>query len=116
MRTLLLIALLAIPGFAQSPRRSSPVVSPTPAFSPKPSPSKGLSDSEALGGMLALIAFYGVLTLIGTAIYFIPTMIGWRKDNIAALFALNFLLGWTCAGWVGALVWALMKEKPRRVE
>ena len=46
--------------------------------------------------------------LLGVAVYFLPTFIGFRKAN--AIFALNLLLGWTVLGWVGALIWALTKE------
>lgn len=48
---------------------------------------------------------------MGLALYFLPTMIGFRKGNAGAIFALNLLLGWTILGWVGALVWALTKEE-----
>lgn len=44
---------------------------------------------------------------IGIAMYFLPTLAGYRKQNGLAIFALNLLLGWTFIGWVVALVWAL---------
>ena len=44
------------------------------------------------------------------AVYFLPTMIGFRKRNAGAIFALNLLLGWTLIGWIAALVWALTVE------
>jgi hypothetical protein len=50
------------------------------------------------------IVFYGAM------LYFIPTWIAWKKRNLAAIFALNLLLGWTFIGWVVALVWALIKD------
>ena len=50
--------------------------------------------------------------LLGVAVYFLPTFIGFRKANAGAIFALNLLLGWTVLGWVGALIWALTKENP----
>ena len=37
-------------------------------------------------------------------------MIGLKKRNAGAIFALNLLLGWTLVGWVVSLVWALTKE------
>ena len=49
--------------------------------------------------------------LLGMALYFVPTMIGLRKRNAGAIFALNLLLGWTLVGWVVSLVWALTKEE-----
>jgi hypothetical protein len=44
--------------------------------------------------------------------YFLPTMIAlWREHPRAwAIYAINFLLGWTCIGWVVALVWAFIDQ------
>jgi len=53
------------------------------------------------GGVLLL----GELLL--ATLYFLPSIIGFRKRNAASIVALNFFLGWTFIGWVGALVWAL---------
>ncbi len=53
------------------------------------------------------------LTLIiigGFIIYFLPTMIGFNKKNVLAIFTLNLLLGWTFIGWVVAFVWSLMED------
>jgi len=54
------------------------------------------------------------LTLIvsvgGLALYFLPTLVGWNKKNHEAIFALNLLLGWTCIGWIVALVWAFTRD------
>lgn len=50
-------------------------------------------------GLIALIAVF--------FFYFIPTIVGWKKKNVSAIFALNLLLGWTLIGWIVALVWAL---------
>jgi hypothetical protein len=52
-----------------------------------------------------------LLTTSGTCLYLLPSVLGWHKKNRAAIIALNLLLGWTLLGWVGALVWALMKER-----
>lgn len=54
------------------------------------------------------------MLLISGAIYFLPTIIGWKKLDIAAIFAVNLLLGWTLVGWVVAIAWAL-KHGPQRV-
>jgi hypothetical protein len=35
-----------------------------------------------------------------------------EENQSGAIFALNFFLGWTLAGWVVALVWALTVEQP----
>jgi DNA-directed RNA polymerase subunit RPC12/RpoP len=55
----------------------------------------------------ALVLLFG---LCGGVLYFIPALVGSKKRQFPALFALNLLLGWTFIGWVGALVWALIKD------
>lgn len=59
-----------------------------------------------------LLAFFCVAGLIT---YFIPSLIAHRRKhrNLTALVALNFFAGWTILGWVGALVWALYKEREK---
>jgi len=52
-----------------------------------------------------------LLGLCGGILYFIPALVGSKKRQFPALFALNLLAGWTFIGWVGALVWALIKDK-----
>mgnify|MGYP001604634412 CR=1 FL=1 len=53
-----------------------------------------------------------VWILIGLALYFLPFLVAdaRRKRNTLAIFAVNLLLGWTVIGWVGSLVWALLKD------
>ena len=43
-------------------------------------------------------------------IYFIPTIIAVRRDhpNKVAIFLLNFSLGWSGFGWIGALIWSVL--------
>ena len=74
-------------------------------------------------GLIALVLFLvpatrgltlGFLLLaVSLPIYFLPTLIAWSGNhrNIGAIGILNLLLGWTLLGWVGALVWAVYKEK-----
>lgn len=54
----------------------------------------------------------GGLIIIAICIffYFIPTVVGWRKRNVTAIFALNLLLGWSVIGWIIALVWACTQD------
>ena len=52
------------------------------------------------------------LLFIGLPLYFLPAIIGRKKRNARALLALNVLAGWTFIGWVGALVWALLRDGP----
>jgi hypothetical protein len=56
----------------------------------------------------------GWLLLVAlVCIYFYPTTMALNARNrqVAAIFALNLLLGWTLVGWVIALVWALVKPR-----
>lgn len=48
-----------------------------------------------------------------TPIYFFPTLVAClcRHKHLAALFALNLLLGWTFLFWAIAMVWALMRTE-----
>jgi hypothetical protein len=48
--------------------------------------------------------------------YYVPTMIAlWREHPRAgAIYTINFFLGWTCIGWVAALVWAFICQPVRR--
>jgi hypothetical protein len=43
------------------------------------------------------------------AAYMLPSIVAHARQqpNLAAILALNVLLGWTVIGWVIALVWAL---------
>lgn len=52
-----------------------------------------------------------IFILAGLYIYFLPSIIGYKKRNAAGIFLLNAFLGWTFIGWVIALVWAVTKEK-----
>jgi len=57
--------------------------------------------------------FSGLSFLIGLlCAYMLPTIIACirKKRNSGAIGAFNFLLGWTCIGWVGAFVWSLMQD------
>jgi hypothetical protein len=63
-----------------------------------------------------LRAVFAVLLLCGAlAIYFIPTIVAnsRKKTNATAIFVMNFFLGWTFLGWVGALIWACLVETPK---
>ncbi len=53
-----------------------------------------------------------LILCIFVILYFLPTIIAFssNRKNKVAIFVLNLLLGWTFFGWVGALVWAFMKD------
>src|SRR5215469_14054464 len=57
--------------------------------------------------MFHLIAF-----ALCIALYFLPSIIGRSRRNFGAIFILNLLLGWTIAGWIVALIWALNVDSP----
>jgi hypothetical protein len=62
---------------------------------------------------MAEILLYGMLFII----YFIPAILSTGRENSTAITALNFFLGWTFIGWVGALIWAIMAKpvvKPKQ--
>ena len=50
-----------------------------------------------------------IVLLAALVVYFLPAIIAWnyRIRRSGAILALNFLLGWTFLGWVGAFVWAI---------
>lgn len=62
--------------------------------------------SDAMPGFI----LFGVMGLV----YIIPTIIAAKRNhpNVAAIFLLNLLLGWSLIGWVAALVWSAMAFTP----
>ena len=50
-----------------------------------------------------------LLILLIVPLYFLPTIIAnsRKSANSSGVFVLNFLLGWTILGWIGALIWAV---------
>jgi threonine/homoserine/homoserine lactone efflux protein len=55
------------------------------------------------------------ITLLALAVllYFAPTITAHRRRHPQreAIFATNFLLGWTFLGWCVALIWALTQPR-----
>lgn len=45
---------------------------------------------------------------------FLPTIIALarRHRNALAIFLVNLLTGWTLIGWIVALVWSVLSDKP----
>jgi hypothetical protein len=79
---------------------------------------KSVIEQGGRGDEAVQLLVISVVWLVGIIGYFVPTLLAARLKhrNIAAIFALNFCLGWTFIGWVVALVWALVKpseERPR---
>ena len=55
---------------------------------------------------------FAIVFVIVFGIYFLPAIIAIsnNRKNKVAITVLNIFLGWTFIGWVGSLVWALMKD------
>ena len=73
------------------------------------------------GGLSSSLSYFvaiGFFWLLGLALYLFPSFVALltRKRNALAILVLNFFLGWTVVGWVGALVWAFVADSPARVE
>ena len=49
-----------------------------------------------------------LILLFGFPLYFLPSIIAKFRNNsnTTGIFVLNFFLGWTIIGWIGALAWA----------
>lgn len=63
-----------------------------------------------------LVGGYLILWVMGAiSLYFIPTTISIKRntDNKFLVFTVNFCLGWTVVGWLGALIMACTFEKKR---
>ena len=61
---------------------------------------------------IAILSLWETLfAVLVTAGYFLPSIIAGLSNhkNKIAIFVLNLLLGWTFLGWLGALVWSVMK-------
>ena len=57
-----------------------------------------------------------IILIVGLAIYFIPSWIGYNHRNIGSIFILNLLLGWTLIGWIVAFIWAVSNDsKPQPI-
>lgn len=66
----------------------------------------GTSIFGILGG------FSIIILLILIALYFLPSVIGFRRNhpNKIPILILNIFLGWSFIGWVIALIWAFKNE------
>ena len=61
--------------------------------------------------MRELTSFDLIIVILIFAAYFLPTLVAFLRlhKNIFAIFLLNLLLGWTALGWVGSLIWSVIK-------
>ncbi len=72
---------------------------------------QGLAQSsvDARGWIVAT----GIVVALGL-VYFAPSLLALHrgKQNRLAIFLLNVFVGWTLVGWVVAIVWAAMVDRP----
>jgi len=70
----------------------------------------------AADAIIFLIVFLGVFGAPFVALYFVPTIVGFRNKvpNLRAVVAINILLGWTVVGWFVALVMA--RSRPETLQ
>ncbi|MEJ1377950.1 MAG: superinfection immunity protein [Candidatus Sedimenticola sp. (ex Thyasira tokunagai)] len=63
--------------------------------------------------MNQVMAYLLIFTLL--CLYMIPSLIGAARKHHRpnSICWLNFLLGWTAAGWVVALIWAFGTVEPQ---
>lgn len=49
------------------------------------------------------------LIIVLIILYFLPSIIAGGRNHASAggIFVVNFFLGWTFLGWVGALAWSV---------
>lgn len=61
-----------------------------------------------LGGPAGVSLFSTALAISSLVFYFSPLLVAMQREHrsVTGIGILNFLLGWTMLGWVGALVWA----------
>ena len=55
-----------------------------------------------------------IYIILGLALYFLPTIIGWKVKGSSGIFMLNLFLGWTLLGWIAALIWAATAESVKK--
>ncbi|AIN73814.1 Short C-terminal domain-containing protein [Flavobacterium psychrophilum DSM 3660] len=49
------------------------------------------------------------------ALYFLPSIIGYKHRNANSICLLNLFLGWTLIGWVVAMIWAVSEDKKETI-
>lgn len=62
------------------------------------------------------LEFVVIPVIVFLIVYFLPTIMAKvrRHPSSSAIAALNFFLGWTVLGWIGAMVWAYTKSDSQR--
>ena len=55
--------------------------------------------------------YHGLLLLFALFIFFLPSIVGRKKESFWFIFAMNLLLGWSAIGWAVALLWAMFGRR-----
>lgn len=74
-------------------------------------------DNRINGIVFGILMIVGGLSLFTVAVlfYLVPTIIAVKRQHLqkVPIILVNILLGWSLIGWVVALVWACMQNKPK---
>jgi DNA-directed RNA polymerase subunit RPC12/RpoP len=79
-----------------------------------PAPQSQKPSSEDVSSAAAVV-FLFVYAAASLMLYVLPTAIAFirKHQNAPAIAALNILLGWSCLGWIAALVWSFTEVRSR---
>jgi len=66
-------------------------------------------------GVGASFLLLAIVAVIAGAVYFAPALNASSRKHpqVAPIFAVNLLLGWTLVGWVAALVWSMLEVEAK---
>jgi hypothetical protein len=56
-----------------------------------------------------------IIIILLIALYFLPSILGFKLRNAGSIIILNLLLGWTVIGWIVALIWSVSNEKKENI-
>jgi uncharacterized membrane protein len=73
------------------------------------------SSKDDSSGAIWLVTFLGILWLIGILLYFVPSVIAFKRKhkNFIPILLVNIFFGWTFIGWVIALVWSFSHQNKK---
>jgi hypothetical protein len=79
-------------------------------------PADRIAAALFLVSILIGLFVFGEAATILAVLYVVPSIIAFRRrhHNMAAIFLLNALLGWTVLGWIAALIWSATAVQPYR--
>ena len=61
---------------------------------------------------------YIILGILFLAIYFVPTIIAFRRNHAykGIIFVINLVFGFTGLGWAGSLIWAIFPSEKSLID